>query len=114
MRFFLFIFFLIVFSCSSKDAVPDDVLPPVKMEKLLWDVMRIDEMNMYYAQTDTAFLRFDKNASVYGEVFRIHKTTKDEFRRSLKFYESRPDLFKPILDSLQKRSDAPPATVPIS
>ena len=33
-------------------------------------------------------------------VFKIHHTTRDAFRKSLSFYESRPDLNKIIFDSL--------------
>ena len=44
-----------------------------------------------------------KNESIilYEKVFRIHSTTSEAFKKSLTFYESHPDLLKPIADSLR-------------
>ena len=42
---------------------------------------------------------------LYQKLFSIHKISREQFRNSLHYYEKRPDLLKPIFDSLQKRSE---------
>jgi uncharacterized protein DUF4296 len=45
----------------------------------------------------------DKSIELYEQVFRIHNITKNEFQKSLDFYQARPDLLKIIFDSISSR-----------
>jgi hypothetical protein len=100
MRFFGFLIFIIlIFSCKS--SVPRDVLPPKKMQAVLWDVMQADEMAEYYSATDSGFKSLSRHAEYYQRIFAIHKISKADFTRSLAYYENHPSRLKPILDSLQ-------------
>jgi len=94
---------LLLISCSGSK-VPKDVLPPQKMQAVLWDAMLADEMADYYVRKDS-LNALSKHAELYQQVFTIHKISKDDFKKSLRFYESHPDLLKPIFDSLQKKSE---------
>lgn len=99
---------ILIFSmagCSQKDAVPRNVLKPAKMQAVLWDVLRADEMAGYYTQKDSSLNALKEHVDFYQEVFQIHKISKDDFKKSLQFYEGRPDLLKIIFDSLQKQSE---------
>jgi hypothetical protein len=100
----LLFFFVFFYSCSS-DTVPDNVLAPKKMESVLWDVIMADEMADYYVQKDSSLKALDNHVDLYRKLFSIHKISKEQFSNSLKYYEKRPDLLKPIFDSLQKRSE---------
>jgi Domain of unknown function (DUF4296) len=40
------------------------------------------------------------NQELYEAIFKIHHTSREEVKKSLSFYESRPDLNKKIFDSL--------------
>jgi len=95
---------LCFFSCSS-DTVPKDIIAPKKMEAVLWDVIMADEVADYYVQKDSTLKALDKHVDLYQKLFSIHKITKEQFRHSMQYYEKRPDLLKPIFDSLQKRSE---------
>lgn|SRR5688572_21891949 len=97
-----FSFFL---ACSSGDNIPDSVLPPKKMEAIFWDMLRADELAGQYKLTDTTKSLLDRHTEIYSQVFRLHKISREEFDTSFRYYQSRPDLFKPILESLTKRSD---------
>jgi hypothetical protein len=97
----LFIFFLVLLISSCKSSVPDDVLPPKKMQAVLWDVMQADAMAEYYAARDSTFTSLSKHSDYYQKVFVIHKISKEDFTRSLAYYENHPSSLKPILDSLQ-------------
>ena len=99
-RLRILIFFICIFSCKS--SVPKDVLPPKKMQAVLWDVMQADEMAEYYSAKDSSFRNLSKHVEYYQKIFAIHKTNKEDFTRSLKYYENHPAALKTILDSLQK------------
>lgn len=98
-------FFLTAFllACSNNTSVPKDVLPPAKMGAVLYDVIAADEMVDFLKLGDSTYQPFSRRTALYDTVFRIHSTTKNEFKKSLEYYQSRPDLLKGLLDSLQKR-----------
>jgi hypothetical protein len=95
------ILFCIAFLFSCKSSVPKNVLPPKKMQAVLWDVMQADEMAEYYSGKDSSFHGLQKHVDYYLEIFSIYKITKQDFTRSLLYYENHPAAFKTILDSLQ-------------
>ena len=99
----LFLFLLFLCSCSSE--IPKDVLSPSKMEGVLYDVIRADEWVDFASLGDSTFHRVSKRTALYDSVFRLNGITKEEYRRSVNFYQSRPDLFKQILQSLRAKSD---------
>jgi hypothetical protein len=93
------LFLTIFFSCSGK--LPDDVLPPERMQTVLWDVLRADEMAGYYASQDSSLQTLNTYTGYYQHILNIHNISKEEFRTSLKYYQNNPVLFKVVLDSLQ-------------
>ena len=95
----ILIFILLFFSCRS--SIPKDVLPPKKMQAVLWDIMQADELAEYYSGQDSGFKSLSKHVDYYQKVFAIHKIRKEDFAKSLVYYENHPVQLKPILDSLQ-------------
>ena len=89
----------IFFSCTQKKKVPEDILPPDKMGRLVFDIMRADEL-LIQKKTDSIAKDSFSQSNLYKSVFKLHKTNKEEFRRSFVFYENHPDLMKIILDSM--------------
>lgn len=102
---------LLLFSCSGDD-IPDDVLDKGEMEDVMWDMMRADELLSYYLERGATLPGIGQNTDLYDKVFRIHNVDKEHFRRSLQFYQSHPDIFQQVLDSLKTRSDSAVATPP--
>jgi hypothetical protein len=99
-------FFLLVFIPACKPGIPKNVLPPDKMRPVLWDMLEADEIREYYGPAaDSSLSRILKHAEYYQVIFRIHKTTEQDFKTSMHFYMGHPALFKPILDSLQAAAD---------
>ena len=102
MRFFLFISLIILtFGCIQDKKIPKDVLPQNEMRKIMWDLMRADAYVSTFIMKDSTKNQMAESAILYEKIFDIHSTSRETFKKSLAFYESRPDLFKAISDSLR-------------
>ena len=95
---------LFVWSCDSK-SLPKDVFTPEKMEAVLYDILRADDLVEFSSLKDSAYRQLSKRTALYDSVFQLHSINKDDYEKSMDFYESRPDLLKVILDSLHSRTD---------
>ena len=102
MRFFLFIIpFILSFGCIRDNKVPRDIIPQNQMRNIMWDLMRADAYVTDFVMKDSACDKKAESAKLYEKIFDIHATTRETFKKSLTFYQSRPDLFKVISDSLR-------------
>ncbi|HEX8315916.1 MAG TPA: DUF4296 domain-containing protein [Flavisolibacter sp.] len=103
MRYY-FLLVLIVWSWSG-EKIPKEVLPPEKMGAVWYDVILADELTDFSSITDSTFREFSKRTALYDSIFHIHAITKEQYRKSEKYYQDRPDLLKKILADLQKKAD---------
>ena len=111
MRFFTVIFVLaaLVVSCSKKEK-KQAILSENNMREVMWDMIRADQYVSDFIMKDSTRNKKNESIKLYDEIFQIHKITREQFKKSLDYYGSRPDLFKPIIDSLAVRKNdfAPP------
>lgn len=107
MKWFLTILSVALFSCQSKTVVPEGVLPVARMTDVLWDVMLADGLVSHRYPSAREAEKLDTSVVLYQQIVKAHGTTQQQFKQSLRFYESRPDLLQVIFDSLQKRSMVP-------
>jgi Domain of unknown function (DUF4296) len=103
---FLFIFFLLVFGCTNTPKAPENILPKKKMELVLWDMIQAERFSTFYLQRDSAAkdVQLEK-FKLYDQIFSIHKISKEDFITSYKYYLSRPDIAKPIFDSMVAKAE---------
>ena len=102
MRLALFIIpLVIIFGCIRDNKIPKGILPQNEMRKVMWDLMRADAYVADFIMKDSTRDKLAESAILYEKVFSIHATTEETFRKSVAFYESRPDLLKTIMDSLR-------------
>ncbi len=95
---------VVLFACKRKQAIPK-TLPINTMKIVLWDILKADE---WYTQTtirDTLHLRINENFLLYEEVYKVHHINKDIFYNSYKYYETHPDQFKVLIDSVVAYGD---------
>jgi|SRR5450631_2700460 Domain of unknown function (DUF4296) len=97
------VFLLLLFfsSCSNRTGIPGDIIPPDSMRKIMKDIIEADQYSTQFIARDS--MKRDKvkaSQDLMEVIFKIHHTTRAEFKTSLNFYESRPDLNKKIFDSL--------------
>ena len=102
MRFFLFIILIITdFACIRDNKVPRDIIPQNQMRNIMWDLMRADAYVTDFVMKDSTCDKKAESTKLYEKIFDIHATTRETFKKSLTFYQNRPDLFKVISDSLR-------------
>ncbi|MFN2458667.1 MAG: DUF4296 domain-containing protein [Chitinophagaceae bacterium] len=114
-HFFLLCFVLSFASCSNKKEVPRNVVPVDQFHKVLWDVMQADELVNYQYTSDSSLNNYVRSVELYKQILQLHNVSVADFKRSIGYYQKRPDLLKIIFDSLQKKADtlnSSPAWVP--
>lgn len=104
--FFAFSLLVLLSSCGSKTDVPKGIIPVTEMTSVMWDVMLADGLASHRYPADS-LKRFDTSVVLYQEIAKAHGTTQAQLKKSLQFYEGRPDLLQIIIDSLQKRATLP-------
>lgn len=105
MRLPLIFVSLFLVACTEGNDPKKDVLPPQKMESVLWDILKAEAIADSRQLKDSSFQSIAIHTTLYDTVFAVHQIDKDVFKKSLRYYESRPDLLKIIFDSLQSKSD---------
>ena len=89
------------FGCIRDNKIPKDVIQQNQMRTIMWDLMRADAYVTDFIMKDSTCDKKTESAKLYEKIFDIHATTRETFKKSLTFYQSRPDLFKVISDSLR-------------
>ena len=92
--------------CTNTTKVPDDILSKNKMEVILWDMIQAERFNALFQIKDSASQNILlERFKLYEQVFAIHKTSKEDFIKSYKYYLSRPDIAKVIFDSMTVKAE---------
>jgi len=95
---------LSIIACNNKSDLPKGVLPKAKMQTVLWDMMRADEWVMHEGIKDSTVDRYKRSVELYQNIFQINGITDSQFKQSFRYYQTRPDLLKPLFDSLQRKN----------
>ena len=102
MRIFSIIVFLIIFIGCSSDGMHKGILPRERMQLVVFDLIKVDEfINNYVIKDSTVDIK-KKRSILYEQVFKVHKTSRDQFFSSYKYYQQNPKLQKELFDSLQQ------------
>lgn len=99
---YLFIFCCILFASCSPNR-PDDVLPPEKMQQVLWDYIRADVYTSDFISKDSSKNAVAENAKFQLAVFQKHKISKEQFYRSYEYYASHNKEMRTMLDTITAR-----------
>ena len=94
---------LVLASCGGKNKVPAEIMQPVKMQKILWDVVRSQALAAEEARKDSTINEIAQTKVLVQKAFKIHDITSDEYEKSYKWYTSHPDIMKVLLDSLSNQ-----------
>jgi|SRR5687768_6017301 len=102
--FLLLAIFTLLFSCS-RDKKKPEILTQSQMERVIWDIMQVDEYANAYISRDSLKDLNKERQQLYLKVFQLHKVSKEDFNASIKYYSSKPDLMKVIFDSLSSKGE---------
>lgn len=94
----------VLFACKTKQD-NKQILPINSMKLVMWDMLKADEWNTQTLIRDTLHLRVNENFLLYEEVFKVHHINKEQFYKSYKYYETHPDKFKILIDSVVAYGD---------
>ena len=101
-------FLLLVCSCNSSQKVPKEILPPEKMETVLWDLMRSGALvNNFILSKDSTLDKNQEHIKWVNRVLTFHQITEKQFKKSFSYYQEHPELMSVIMDSISKREEDP-------
>ncbi|MBC7904315.1 MAG: DUF4296 domain-containing protein [Gemmatimonadaceae bacterium] len=103
-KYFLSALIIFAVSCTNDKKVPDDVIPPAKMEKIMWQLLQSDDFVGIYVGRDSSLDLTKERLIRYRQIFDLNKTTREAFQRSYKFYTAHPDISKVMFDSIGARA----------
>ena len=105
MKLFLILLLLpFVFACSNKNDLPEGILPPPKMQEVMWDMIRAGEfLNGFVFSRDSSIDQPAVSQKWYNKIYQVHKISKTVFDRSYAYYQEHPLIMKSLLDSLSKK-----------
>ena len=95
---------LISASCNNTNNHPDAVLPPDKMQAVLWDIIRVNAFTSDFIKRDSSKNLVKENAELQKKVFALHRVSRESFYKSLTYYKNDPALFKTMVDSMITRA----------
>ncbi len=99
-KLLIIILSFIVTSCGKKNSIPNDIIPPVKMEIIFWDMLRADLLAQEIVNKDSTKNIKAESLRLNEQLYHVHHVSKSELKKSLSFYEERPELLRTIFDSL--------------
>ena len=105
---YLLLIVVVIFGCRNENRLPPDIISADKMEVLIWDLLKADEVINQYYRSDSTINPTDSTFKLYNSVLQIHKVSEAEFKESFDYYRSNPEQLKSVIDSLQQRSTLPP------
>lgn len=94
-----FLLSLLFFSCSE-NKIPKGVLPPAKMNDVLWDYFNADAFTTDFISKDSTKNLAMENIKLQKEIFKTHHITREEFYTSYDYYIKHDDKMKVLLDSM--------------
>ena len=96
----VFIGLIIFISCGNKDEIPSDILKPVKMQAVLWDVIKADAFTTGFIKNDSVKNAVDENLKLQQQIFAIHHISKIDFYKSYDYYKTHTTVLSKMLDSI--------------
>lgn len=103
------LFLILLAACKQTlPTVPAELIQMKEMEIILQDMHMTDAVAESKAQMGMNEKLLTEE--YYEQIFKSHKTTREHFLKSYKFYETHPQLldqmYNEILDGLSKREEA--------
>jgi len=96
-----FICIILLMGCSGKDSIPNDIIEPKPMQKIVWDMLQADEVAFQNKLKDTSIVLKTESFRLYDQVFAVHKTSREAFYKSYTYYQKHPQLYKTLMEGVK-------------
>jgi len=97
---------IVLISCGKKSDLPGEIIQPAKMQSVLWDFIRADALTTTEQKNNTSSPEaLAANVKLQKQVFALHQVTKEEFYKSLDYYNAHPVLMRTIMDSIVNKAN---------
>lgn len=100
MRRYLILFLIFINACNKNSNIPSQIIKPVQMQNILWDMIRGDILAQEIIKKDSTQTLKSANFIITEKILALHNTDRVKFKKSMAFYEKHPALIKSIFDSL--------------
>ena len=110
MRPIVYIVMLLVFltACQPSSSVPREILPPEKMELVLFDLLRSGNLvNNFIIAKDSSLSKDQAHIKWINRVLTFHRVSEETFKKSFSYYQAHPELMSVIMDSISRKEDDP-------
>ena len=104
-RSLMFLLFILS-SCSGGNKNNSKILPPGKMQSVLWDIIEADAYVWSFKRDDSSVNPPRENARMQAAIFEKHGVSRGDYYASLDYYVDRSDKFIPMLDSIMAHHPA--------
>jgi hypothetical protein len=104
LKWLILLLLTFVFSCTGRNTIPSGILKQDQMEKVLYDVLIAEGYSETYLYKDSSHKKEYWMNEQLDKVLAIHKVSQETFMKSYDFYKNRPDLLKPIMDTMDAKS----------
>ncbi len=101
--FVLAMFAAVLFSCKEGN-VPAGILPPSKMEMVLWDYVNADAYAYSFISKDSGKDVPLENVRLQLAIFKKYQISKKEFYDSYTYYQRNPKKLRSMLDSIEAKA----------
>ncbi len=98
--FCLCLFSAWLYGCSGQEQVPPRIIPPKKMELVLWDYLKADAYCSNYVKKDTLQNDSMVNVLMQQKIFEHYHISKEDFYNSYQYYISHPTVMTAVIDSM--------------
>lgn len=105
MRKLGFVICLLSFAACSSGPVPRDIIQPEKMQKVVSELIQVDEFITNFVTKDSTVDLKKKRSLLYEQTFKLNGTTRKDFYTSYRYYEQHPDIQKALYDTIYNRAN---------
>jgi len=99
---------LIILSCvllgCSTPSAKDKRVDMKTMQKVVWQLMQVDEYYSRVSVVDSTWKEDKKNIEFYQQVFDLNKVDRVEFYNTIDYLQKHPIEFKELIDSVNELS----------
>ena len=99
----IMLFAALIYSCKQEEKKPADILPPDKMELVLWDYLRADTYTSEFLKKDSTADDTLLNMKMQEVIFKHHGISKEKFYKSYQYYIQQPGVMVNMIDSMVAR-----------